>query len=67
MDYYKQVTEKLPEQLNLRPSRWVHSYEEFIAKNASAVTQIESALRSLTYVIPGTALDFSNCMSQKVH
>jgi hypothetical protein len=29
-------------------------YSDFITKNSSAVSQIESALRSLTYIIPGT-------------
>ncbi|KAI4134215.1 MAG: hypothetical protein LQ347_001726 [Umbilicaria vellea] len=28
-------------------------YEDFVTRNASSVSQIESALRSLTYVIPG--------------
>lgn len=35
------------------PPRWLGLYEDFIAKNASQVSQLESALRSLTYVIPG--------------
>jgi peroxin-16 len=34
--------------------RWLHLYDEFITKNAHQVSQIESALRSLTYIIPGT-------------
>jgi peroxin-16 len=32
---------------------YLGGYEEFISKNASAVSQIESGLRSLTYIIPG--------------
>lgn len=36
--------------------KWLGMYDEFIAKNAGQVSQIESALRSLTYIIPGTAL-----------
>jgi hypothetical protein len=28
-------------------------YEHFVSQNASSVSQIESALRSLTYIIPG--------------
>jgi peroxin-16 len=39
---------KMPHALSL--------YSSFIAKNASAVTQIESGLRSLTYIIPGRRL-----------
>lgn len=35
------------------PPRLLHMYDDFIIKNASQVSQIESALRSLTYVIPG--------------
>lgn len=35
------------------PPKWLASYEEFITKNAGQVSQIESALRSLTYIIPG--------------
>ncbi|PYH41166.1 peroxisomal membrane protein PEX16 [Aspergillus saccharolyticus JOP 1030-1] len=37
----------------LRPSSWLPLYEEFVTKNASSVSQVESALRSLTYIIPG--------------
>lgn len=35
------------------PPKWLGMYDEFIAKNAGQVSQIESALRSLTYIIPG--------------
>jgi len=33
--------------------QWLNLYGDFISKNASAVSQIESGLRSLTYIIPG--------------
>jgi peroxin-16 len=36
------------------PPQWLASYETFITKNAGQVSQIESALRSLTYIIPGS-------------
>ena len=36
--------------------KWLATYEHFIAKNAGQVSQIESALRSLTYIIPGLFL-----------
>jgi hypothetical protein len=36
------------------PPKWLGMYEEFVTKNASSVGQIESALRSLSYIIPGT-------------
>lgn len=35
------------------PSQWPNLYANFITKNAGSVAQIESALRSLTYIIPG--------------
>jgi peroxin-16 len=38
------------------PPQWLSMYEEFITKNAGQVSQIESALRSLTYIIPGENL-----------
>ncbi len=41
------------------PSHWVHMYDEFITKNAHQVSQIESTLRSLTYIIPG--MDDKSC------
>ncbi|EFE40010.1 hypothetical protein TRV_05277 [Trichophyton verrucosum HKI 0517] len=36
----------------LQPAKLVEMYEEFVTKNASSVGQVESALRSLTYIIP---------------
>ena len=49
---YKQATQKTGEVLSM-PPKWLGMYSDFITKNSSAVTQIESALRSLTYIIPG--------------
>jgi Peroxisomal membrane protein (Pex16) len=40
----------------LLPPQWLRAYDDFITKNASQVSQIESALRSLTYIIPGSSL-----------
>jgi peroxin-16 len=60
---YKQATQKTGEVLSL-PPRWLGMYSDFIAKNSSAVSQIESALRSLTYIIPGAyrgAILYSSC------
>lgn len=37
------------------PPRWLAMYDEFVVKNASQVAQMESALRSLTYIIPGAS------------
>ncbi|KAI9689496.1 MAG: Peroxisomal membrane protein pex16 [Bathelium mastoideum] len=49
---YRQSTAHFHHALSLL-SDSPHLYEEFIAKNASAVSQIEYGLRSLTYIIPG--------------
>lgn len=35
------------------PSQWLSSYSSFVKSNSAHVSQIESALRSLTYIIPG--------------
>ncbi|KAL9042352.1 MAG: hypothetical protein Q9180_000663 [Flavoplaca navasiana] len=48
---YKQAQSKIPATI-LLPSHWLKSYEEFVTKNATSVGQIESTLRSLTYLIP---------------
>lgn len=43
---------RVPDVLGI-PPKWINLYGDFITKNASAVAQIESGLRSLTYIIPG--------------
>ncbi|KAK3367223.1 peroxisome membrane protein [Lasiosphaeria ovina] len=48
------------------PPRWLHIYDNFIAKNAHQVSQIESALRSLTYIIPGRFRD-AEIASESIH
>ncbi|KAH7308706.1 peroxisome membrane protein [Stachybotrys elegans] len=48
------------------PPHLLGMYEEFITKNASQVSQIESALRSLTYVIPGRFRD-AEIASESIH
>ncbi|OJJ44192.1 hypothetical protein ASPZODRAFT_135682 [Penicilliopsis zonata CBS 506.65] len=50
----------------LQPSKWLLLYEDFVAKNSSSVGQVESALRSLTYIIPGRYRD-SEVPSECVH
>jgi peroxin-16 len=55
MNIYRQASASTYEALTL-PAKWLGQYDEFIIKNSSAVSQIESALRSLTYIIPGTSL-----------
>ncbi|KAM3521670.1 hypothetical protein NHJ13051_006087 [Beauveria bassiana] len=53
-------------QILAMPPQWLSSYEEFITKNASQVSQIESALRSLTYIIPGRFRD-AEIASESIH
>lgn len=48
------------------PPKWLNMYGEFITKNQSSVTQIESALRSLTYIIPGRFRD-AELASESLH
>ncbi|KAM7193325.1 peroxisomal membrane protein PEX16 [Rhypophila sp. PSN 637] len=48
------------------PSQWIHLYDDFITKNAHQVSQIESALRSLTYIIPGRFRD-AEIASESIH
>ncbi|PNH39522.1 hypothetical protein VD0004_g7378 [Verticillium dahliae] len=48
------------------PPKWLQKYEDFITKNGSQVSQIESGLRSLTYVIPGRFRD-AEIASETVH
>ncbi|KAL2015541.1 hypothetical protein VTK56DRAFT_5252 [Thermocarpiscus australiensis] len=48
------------------PPRWLHMYDEFITKNAHQVSQIESTLRSLTYIIPGRFRD-AEIASESIH
>ncbi|KAI7092164.1 hypothetical protein KC356_g130 [Hortaea werneckii] len=37
------------------PAKLIGMYGDFITKNAGAVGQVEGALRSLTYIIPGAS------------
>ncbi|KAL7621636.1 hypothetical protein AAE478_008963 [Parahypoxylon ruwenzoriense] len=48
------------------PPKWLHMYGDFITKNAHQVSQIESALRSLTYIIPGRFRD-AEIASETLH
>ncbi|TVY41757.1 Peroxisomal membrane protein [Lachnellula subtilissima] len=55
----------LPTALAL-PPKWLNMYSSFITANQSSVTQIESALRSLTYIIPGRFRD-AELASESLH
>lgn len=46
--------------------QWLLMYNNFITKNQSAVTSIESTLRSLTYIIPGRFRD-AEIASESLH
>ncbi|KAK3898710.1 peroxisomal membrane protein PEX16 [Staphylotrichum tortipilum] len=48
------------------PAQWVGMYDDFITKNAHQVGQIESTLRSLTYIIPGRFRD-AEIASESIH
>lgn len=48
------------------PQEWLSLYSSFVLKNASSVAQIESALRSLTYIIPGRFRD-AEIASESLH
>jgi hypothetical protein len=55
METVRNIQNPIPPVL-LQPSKWLSIYEDFVTKNASSVGQVESALRSLTYIIPGEML-----------
>ncbi|KAL9017123.1 MAG: hypothetical protein Q9185_005525 [Variospora sp. 1 TL-2023] len=65
IEFYKQAQSRIPATIPL-PSHWLKSYEDFVTKNASSVTQIESALRSLTYIVPGRFRE-SELASETLH
>ena len=65
MDSLKQVSSRVPDVLSL-PPQWLSMYADFVTKNASSVSQIESALRSLTYIIPGRFRE-SEIASETLH
>ncbi|PHH72149.1 hypothetical protein CDD82_6143 [Ophiocordyceps australis] len=48
------------------PRGWLAAYDDFITRNASQVSQMESALRSLTYIIPGRFRD-AEMASESIH
>jgi peroxin-16 len=65
MDTLKSASGRVPNALAL-PPKWLNMYGNFITKNQSSVTQIESALRSLTYIIPGRFRD-AELASESLH
>jgi peroxin-16 len=59
MNFARQATSSTYSALTA-PAKWLSQYDDFIIKNSSAVSQIESALRSLTYIIPGISAHFAS-------
>ena len=59
METKRKISSIMPD-VSIKPAKWLHGYSDFITKNSSAVSQIESGLRSLTYVIPGMHLYLSD-------
>lgn len=52
MDQLRHAADSTKLVVNL-PPKWLNMYSDFITKNAGAVGQVEGALRSLSYIIPG--------------
>ena len=52
MERLKQAADQTKVVINL-PPKWLNMYSDFITKNAGAVGQVEGALRSIAYIIPG--------------
>ena len=44
-----------------------HHYSEYVASNSSSVSNIESSLRSLSYLLPGARLHDSELASESLH
>ncbi|KAJ5765544.1 Peroxisome membrane protein Pex16 [Penicillium odoratum] len=65
METVRNIQNPIPATM-LQPSKWLSLYEDFVTKNASSVGQVESALRSLTYIIPGRYRE-SEVASECVH
>jgi peroxin-16 len=65
MEHLKTLPRQVPNAFAL-PPKWLQMYGDFITKNQSSVTQIESALRSLTYIIPGRFRD-AELASESLH
>lgn len=65
MELYRQLSHATNEALGL-PPRYLGMYGDFVTKNASVVGQVEGALRSLTYILPGRFRD-TEIASESLH
>lgn len=57
----------LPSTITTTARSLPQAYSTYIASNASSVSQVESALRSLTYLLPGARLHESELASESLH
>lgn len=59
---------KLPKPIepNYHGKNWLHTYEQFLLKNASQISSIENSLRSLTFILPGRYKDVE-VMSEAIY
>lgn len=64
-DIYGTLKSSIPSALYL-PKEYITKYNTFVTHNASSVSSIESALRSLTYLIPGRFRD-AEIASESLH
>ncbi|CAD6499294.1 BgTH12-03414 [Blumeria graminis f. sp. triticale] len=65
MKTHKTIQQQPSSALSLSP-KWLQMYDSFITKNQSSITSIESALQSLTYMIPGRFRD-AELASESLH
>ncbi|KAF7719211.1 Peroxisome biogenesis factor 16 [Penicillium ucsense] len=65
MEAVRKIQNPIPREV-MQPSKWLSMYEDFVAKNSSSVGSVESALSSLTYIIPGRYRE-SEVASECVH
>ncbi|KAM0801133.1 peroxisome membrane protein [Usnea florida] len=58
---------RIPNTYTTLPCQWLSTYRSFVRHNASQVTSLESALRSLTYLLPGTRFADHPLTSESLH
>lgn len=59
---------RVPTTYTTLPTQWLSSYQSFVRNNSSQVSSLESALRSLTYLLPSTRFaDSTPIASESLH
>lgn len=58
---------RIPTNYITLPTQWLTTYQSFVRHNASQVSSLESALRSLTYLLPGTRVADTPLTSESLH